>query len=49
MLFRSDANKHLAQAVVGDAKVSLNELSIALGDWKAGEEWNKKSQKEIML
>ena len=44
---RFDANKHLAQAVVGDAKVSLNELSLALGDWKAGEEWNKKSQTEL--
>ena len=44
---RFDANKHLAQAVVGDAKVSLNDLSQALGDWKAGEEWNKKSQVEL--
>ena len=44
---RFDANKHLAQAVVGDAKVSLDELSQALGDWKAGEEWNKKSQAEL--
>ena len=33
---RFDANKHLAQAVVGDARASLNELSqAALGDWKA--------------
>ena len=44
---RFDANKHLAQAVVGDAKVSLDELSQALGDWKASEEWNKKSQAEL--
>ena len=44
---RYDANKHLAQAVVGDAKVSLTELSQALGDWKAGEDWNKKSQTEL--
>jgi 3D-(3,5/4)-trihydroxycyclohexane-1,2-dione acylhydrolase (decyclizing) len=44
---RFDANKHLAQAVVGDAKVSLDELSLALGDWKVGEEWNKKSQTEL--
>jgi len=44
---RFDANKHLALAVVGDAKVSLDELSLALGDWKAGEEWNKKSQVEL--
>jgi 3D-(3,5/4)-trihydroxycyclohexane-1,2-dione acylhydrolase (decyclizing) len=33
--------------VVGDAKVSLTELSQALGDWKAGEDWNKKSQTEL--
>ena len=44
---RFDANKHLAQAVVGDAKVSLNELSQALGEWKASDEWNKKSQIEL--
>ena len=46
---RFDANKHLAQAVVGDAKVSLKELSIALGDWKVGDDWNKKSQQELEL
>ncbi len=44
---RFDANKHLAQAVIGDAKVSLTELSQVLGSWKAGEEWNKKSQTEL--
>ena len=44
---RFDANKHLAQAVVGDAKTSLSDLSQALGDWKAGDEWNKKSQTEL--
>ena len=46
---RFDANKHLAQAIVGDAKASLKELSIALGDWKVGDEWNKKSQEELKL
>ena len=44
---RFDANKHLAQAVIGDAKISLNELSEALGEWKAEDEWNKKSQTEL--
>jgi len=44
---RFDANKHLAQAIVGDAKISLKDLSNALGDWRAGEEWNKKSQNEL--
>jgi len=47
LAYFTTANKHLAQAVVGDAKVSLDELSQALGDWKAGEEWNKKSQAEL--
>ena len=46
---RFDANKHLAQAVVGDAKVSLIELSEALGDWKVGDEWNEKSQRELKV
>ena len=46
---RFDANKHLAQAVVGDAKVSLIELSKALGDWKVGDEWNEKSQRELKI
>ena len=46
---RFDANKHLAQAVVGDAKVSLFELSKVLGDWKVGNEWNEKSQRELKI
>ena len=37
----------MAQAVVGDAKVSLSELSLALGSWKAEESWNKKAQSEL--
>ena len=44
---RHDANKHLAQAVVGDAKVSLIELSNALGSWKANDDWYKKSRDEL--
>jgi len=44
---RHDANKHLAQAVVGDAKVSLIELSNALGEWKANDDWYKKSRDEL--
>jgi len=44
---RFDANKHLAQSVVGDAKVSLNELSQALGNWKAPDNWYKKSRDEL--
>ena len=44
---RHDANKHLAQAVVGDAKVSLVELSNALGNWKANDDWYQKSRDEL--
>ena len=44
---RHDANKHLAEAVIGDAKVSINDLSVALGDWKSQESWYKKSQDEL--
>ena len=44
---RHDANKHLAQAVIGDAKVSLIDLSQALGNWKAPDDWNKKSRDEL--
>ena len=44
---RFDANKHMAQSVIGDAKVSLNELSAALGDWKAPDNWYQKSRSEL--
>ena len=46
---RFDANKHMAQSVIGDAKVTLNELSQALGNWKASEEWHKKSRDELKI
>jgi 3D-(3,5/4)-trihydroxycyclohexane-1,2-dione acylhydrolase (decyclizing) len=44
---RFDANKHMSKAVVGDAKVSLTELSIALGNWKADSKWYEKSRVEL--
>ncbi len=44
---RHDANKHLGEAVIGDAKVSLTELSNAVGDWKSSDSWYKKSQDEL--
>ena len=37
----------MAQAIVGDAKVSLTELSQALGNWKADDNWYKKSRVEL--
>jgi 3D-(3,5/4)-trihydroxycyclohexane-1,2-dione acylhydrolase (decyclizing) len=40
---RFDAGKHLALAVVGDARESLAELSAALGDWRPAEEWTSRS------
>ncbi len=44
---RHDANKHLGDAVIGDAKVTLTELSNAIGDWKSSDSWHKKSQDEL--
>ncbi len=44
---RHDANKHLAEAVIGDAKVCLSELSNSLGNWKSPDSWYKKSQDEL--
>ena len=44
---RFDANKHMAQAIVGDAKVTLLELSHALGSWKAPADWHNKSKLEL--
>jgi 3D-(3,5/4)-trihydroxycyclohexane-1,2-dione acylhydrolase (decyclizing) len=36
---RFDAYKHRALAVIGDAQVSLEELSSVLGDWRAPDTW----------
>ena len=44
---RFDAGKHMAQVVIGDAKVSLQELSQALGTWKAEKKWNEYGQTEL--
>ncbi len=44
---RFDANKHMSQSVVGDAKVSLLDLSNALGNWKAPNDWYKKSRNAV--
>lgn len=43
---RHDATKHLAQSLIGDAKVSLNELSAGLGEWHAPQSWSAKAKSE---
>ncbi|MBJ7538034.1 3D-(3,5/4)-trihydroxycyclohexane-1,2-dione acylhydrolase (decyclizing) [Marinomonas transparens] len=41
-----DAIKHKAQALVGDAKLTLPLLSHALKGWKVADEWNAQAQNE---
>ncbi len=43
---RHDAGKHLALPVVGDAKLGLNALGKALGDYTAPKEWVAFAQKQ---
>jgi len=43
---RFDATKHRALPVVGDARRGLQELSAALGDWGAGEDWTSRARQE---
>ncbi len=44
---RFDANKHMAQSIVGDAKITLLDLSNALGNWKAPNDWYENSRKAL--
>jgi 3D-(3,5/4)-trihydroxycyclohexane-1,2-dione acylhydrolase (decyclizing) len=41
---RYDAVKHVAVAVVGDAREGLTELSALLGDWRAPEQWSARGR-----
>ena len=41
---RYDAVKHVAVAVVGDAREGLTELSALLGDWCAPEQWSTRGR-----
>ena len=41
---RYDAVKHVAVAVVGDAREGLTELSALLGDWCAPEQWSARGR-----
>src|SRR5581483_4367664 len=43
---RFDAHKHRALAVIGDAQVSLAELSAALGGWRAPDAWIERGRGE---
>ena len=43
---RFDTTKHRATPIVSDAKIGLRELSKALGDWKAPDDWYKQAVKE---
>ena len=43
---RFDANKHMAHAVVGDAKLSLLALTERLGSWAAPVGWGQKAVSE---
>jgi 3D-(3,5/4)-trihydroxycyclohexane-1,2-dione acylhydrolase (decyclizing) len=43
---RFDAHKHRALAVVGDARVGLEELSAALGNWQAPKGWSDRGRQE---
>ncbi len=44
---RFDAVKHSAQAVVGDARESLAELSGVLGDWSADGQWAAEASSKL--
>lgn len=44
---RFDATKHRALPVVGDAKEVLSELSAALGDYHAGDDWGATCASEV--
>lgn len=43
---RFDVTKHRATPVISDAKVGFEELSKALGDWKAPNKWFERAVKE---
>jgi len=43
---RFDANKHRALSVIGDAKISLAELSTSLRDYRAPDSWVSEAQRE---
>ena len=44
---RFDVTKHLATPVISDAKLGLESLSKALGDWRAPDQWFERGVKEV--
>ena len=46
---RYDAVKHRAVAVVGDAKVTMEELVVSMKDYKVPASWTKKGQDEMAI
>jgi 3D-(3,5/4)-trihydroxycyclohexane-1,2-dione acylhydrolase (decyclizing) len=44
---RFDATKHLALALVGDARETLSELSAAVGDYRAPDDWSATCASEV--
>ena len=46
---RWDATKHRALSVVGDAKAVVEELAVALKDYKAPSSWTEKGSQEFAL
>ena len=44
---RWDATKHRALAVVGDARESLDELDVALSDWRTDPAWMERGTREF--
>jgi 3D-(3,5/4)-trihydroxycyclohexane-1,2-dione acylhydrolase (decyclizing) len=45
---RFDTTKHLATPIVADAKIGLQQLSQALGDWRAPDPWFERAVQERM-
>ena len=43
---RYDVTKHMATGVITDAKVGLQQISEALGNWKANDNWYQRAVKE---
>ena len=43
---RYDVTKHMATGVISDAKVGLQQISEALGNWKANDNWYQRAVKE---